>query len=162
MDFHASLAKLTRSPVFKEWHGKNKDAFLAHGFLMLDEANKDMWQFGFYEEKKERMVTFLVGETIKHTEEQEVLKSEGTIDKLPVNDVKITPEEALVTFKKIISENYKSEIPLKQFFIVQHAEGHTMYNMTVFTQSFKTVNVKIDAKTGNVIKHDMQVLADFG
>ncbi len=162
MDLHATLAQLTRHSVFKEWQVKNPNYFLAHAFVMLDEPNKDTWQIGFYSQEKERMVTFVITPTtVQHTEEQEVLKKEGTIEQLKPEEVKLTVEEALKTAKKCYEENYKAEKTIKQFFIIQNTEGHTMFNITYFTQSLKTINIKIDAKTGKIIKHSMQSLAEF-
>jgi len=161
MEVQEKIGKLTTSTVFKEWNNKNKGYYLAHVFIMMDEANKNIWQVGFYNPEKERMVTFLITEgDIKHTEEQEVLKKEGTIEKLEINKIKINPEEALETAKKCFSE-YK-DIAIKEFFILQNAEEHNMYNITYFTQSLKTVNIKIDAETGKIIKHNMQKLCEFG
>lgn len=163
MDFHATLARLTRHPTFTDWHNSNKDAFLAHGFLMLDEANKDTWQIGFYNPKTERMTTFHVSpDTVKKTEDQEVLKKEGDIEPLQPEHVKINAEDALQTAKTCFAEHYKGEKDIKHFFILQNTEGHHLYNITYFTQSLKTINIKIDAQTGDIIKHSKQDLAMFG
>lgn len=163
MDLHETLARLTRNSIFKDWHVKNKDYFLAHAFVMLDQPNKGIWQIGFYNAEKERMVTFVVSETdIQHTEDQEVLKETTGIQPLKPEDVTLTVEDALKTAKICMQENYRAEIPLKEFFIIQNAEEHTMFNITYFTQSLKTINIKIDAKTGKMIKHSMQSLAEFG
>ncbi len=162
MNLHETLARLTRHSVFKDWQSKNKDYFLAHAFVMLDEPNKGIWQIGFYNSDKERMVTFVVSDTdIQHTEEQEVLKETTGIQPLKAEEVTLTVEKALKTAKDCTQENYRAEIPLKEFFIIQNAEEHTMFNITYFTQSLKTINVKIDAKTGKIIKHSMQSLAEF-
>ncbi len=162
MDLHETLARLTRNSIFKDWHSKNKKYFLAHAFVMLDEANKGVWQIGFYNAEKERMVTFVVSDTdIQHTEDQEVLKETTGIQQLKPEDVTFAVEDALKTAKDCLKENYRAEIPLKEFFIIQNAEGHTMFNITYFTQSLKTINIKIDAKTGKMIKHSMQSLAEF-
>ncbi|MCX6708408.1 MAG: PepSY domain-containing protein [Candidatus Woesearchaeota archaeon] len=159
MDIHTTLAKLTRHPIFKEWHEKNKEYYLAHAFVMLDEANKNCVQVGFYNPEKERMVTFFVSDDVQKTDEQEVLRSEGTIQPLRPEEVKLTIEEALQIAEKCFKE-YK-EIAIKHFFIIQNTEGHTMFNITYFTQSLKTVNIKIDANSGKIIKHSVQNLAQF-
>ena len=161
MEVQEKIGKLTTSLLFKEWHQKNTGYYLAHIFIMLDEVNKHTWQIGFYNSEKEKMITFLMtNDKIQHTAEQEVLKKEGTIEKLNLEKIKITPEEALEKAKKCFSE-YK-DIPLKEFFIIQNTEGHHMYNVTYFTQSMKTVNIKIDAETGEIIKHNIQKLCEFG
>jgi len=163
MDLHETLAKLTRHPLFIEWHEKNKEYFLAHAFVMLDEANKNTWQIGFYNAEKEKMVTFILSDkVVQHTEEQEVLRSEADIQPLKPEEVTHSVEDALNTTKKCLEENYRGEKPIKEFFIIQHAEGHAMFNITYFTQSLKTINIKIYAKTGKIFKHSVQSLAEFG
>ena len=37
-----------------------------------------------------------------------------------------------------------------------------MYNFTFITQTFQTLNVKIDSKTGDVIEHKLYSLMDIG
>ena len=162
MDIQEALARLTRTTIFKEWHEKNKEYYLAHAFIMLDEPNKNTWQIGFYNSSKERMVTFmLTGNDVQHTEDQEVLKKEGTIEKLNPSEIKIHVQQALDTAKECLQKEYKGQTPLKEFFIIQNAEKHHMYNITYFTQSLTTINIKIDAGTGKIIKHTSQKLADF-
>jgi len=162
MDLHEILARLTRHSIFKEWHSKNSEYFLVHAFVLLDEVNKGICQIGFYNHEKERMVTFMVSPTeVQVTQEQEVLKKESTIQKLNPEDVKLTIEDALKISKQCIKENYSAETPLKEFFIIQNTEGQTMFNITLFTQSFHTINIKINATTGKLIKHSKQQLAEF-
>lgn len=163
MDFHKALHTLTNNLSFKHWHKEHNNAFLAHGFLMLDEANKDTWQIGFYDEQKQRMTTFLVnGNKVEHTDEQEILQGPAPIQKLDPSEIKIEAEKAMEIANKLVKEEYGKEMLLKHFFIIQHAEGSTIYNVTYFTQTFKTINVKIDAEDGKILKHNIQVLAEFG
>lgn len=163
MDIHEAIARLTRNTTFTAWHKKNSDYFLAHAFVMLDEPNKNTWQIGFYHPEKERMITFIMtGNDVQHTEEQEVLKTEGAIQPLKIEEVKTTILEALQTARNCLKEHYKTEQPIKEFFIIQNAEGHTMFNITFFTQSLKTINIKINTVDGKIIKHSMQNLAEFG
>jgi len=162
MDFHASLAKLTSHAIFREWHKKHQENFLAHGFMMLDDANKDVWQIGFYNPNNSKITTFIVGKTIEHTAEQEVLESGAAIQKLPVEEVKVEPQKALATAKEILEKDFAREIPIKEFFIIQHIDKRTVFNITYFTQSFKTVNIKLDAGSGELISKNIQALMDFG
>jgi len=163
MDFHATLAQLTRHPSFKAWHAKNKDYFLAHAFVLFDEANKDLWQIGFYHAKNEKMITFIVSpDKVEHTEEQDVLKSTIALEKLEPDKVTIPIDDALKTAHELFTKDYRAEKSIKQFFIIQTIEAKPVFNITYFTQSFKTVNIKIDAANGKLIKADLQNLAEFG
>lgn len=157
MDFHRQLSRLTQSVDFKEWHDNNTDFFLAHAFLMLDEANKDTWQFGFYSPIKDLMVSFFVSTTISHSDEQKVLKKDE-VAKLDPSFVKIEVRKALEIANDVFN-NYK-ENALKSFFIIQNIDNKTIFNFTFFTQSFNTVNIRIDAETGEVIHESKKKLMD--
>lgn len=160
MNVQKKIAKITSNALFKEWHNANKNCFLAHLFVMLDEPNKNTIQAGFYNPEKEKMTTFiLTGDRVQKTEEQEVLKKEGKIEKLELGKIKLSVEDALSKAEEVFKE-YK-DILLKKFFIIQNAEGHTMFNITYLTKTFKTVNIKIDAETGEVFKHSSQKLMNF-
>lgn len=162
MDFHKALHTLTNDLSFKHWHKEHAQTFLAHGFLMLDEANKDTWQIGFYDEQKQRMTTFLVnGNKVEHTDEQEILQGPAPIQKLNPSEVKIEAQKAIGIANDLVKKEYGKEMILKHFFVIQHAEEHTIYNVTYFTQSFKTINIKINAENGEILKHNIQALADF-
>lgn len=159
MDIHEALGKLTTDLKFKDWQKDNPECFLAHGFMMLDDANKDQWQIGFFDPKTGKMKTFVVGKTIEHMEEQEILK-QGELVKLELSNVKIGPDEAMEKAQECFNK-YK-QIPLKKFFILQQVDGRTVYNVTFFTQAFNTVNIKIDAADGTTVEETEQKLATFG
>ena len=44
---------------------------------------------------------------------------------------------------------------------MQKTDLGAIYNITFFTQSFKTINVKVSAITGKVIDHSSQDLMGF-
>lgn len=162
MDVHKALADLTRHVIFKDWHKENQDYFLAHAFVMLDEPNKNTWQIGFYNTNDQQMVTFILdGQSVKKTEGQEVLKSEGDIKPLKPEHIKLSVEDALAKATQCYQEHYKGEPHIKHFFIIQNIDGQHLFNITYFTQAFNTINIKIDAETGDIIKHTKQKLAAF-
>ena len=161
MDFHQVLNKLTGHVVFKHWHADHTNYFLAHAFKMLDDANKNEWQIGFYSLQDEQMVTFIVNGAIQKIEDQEVLKSKQVIEPLKTQDVALDMHSALQKGQECFNENYQG-IVAKQFFIIQQYDNLPIYNITYFLGSFETVNIKINAKTGEIIKHDRQKLLEFG
>ena len=162
MELDKALFELTKSSVFKKWNKENPYYFLAHGFLLLDEQNKDTWQIGFYNKEKDRMVTFFVKEQqVKKTEEQEILKSKVEIKKLNIEEVKLTTEKALQIAKDVMKDNYSKEPVIKMFFIIQNTDLGVIYNVTFLLQNFKTFNVKISAADGKVLRHSCEKLADF-
>ncbi|MBN1645343.1 PepSY domain-containing protein [Candidatus Woesearchaeota archaeon] len=162
MDLNTILERLHTSNEFKQWQKENKDFYLAHIFVMHDEANKGAFQIGYYNSNKDKMITFIMTpEEIKLTSEQEVMKAKQTINQLDAEKVKISFETALETAKKCREENYKNELIMKSFFILQELDKIPVFNITYLTHGFKTINIKINATTGEVVKHTIGVIAEF-
>ncbi len=163
MDLKQIIKDLEARSEFKEWKNNNHDFFLAHIFVMLDEANKNIFQIGFYNSNLERMTTFIVEkQDIKIIQDQEVLKSEGNIQELILNDINISVEDALSASEKLKNEKYKNEIIVKKFFIVQRTNLGDIFNITFFTASFKTINMKISTLNGKILKDSISDLMTFG
>lgn len=159
MDFHEALARLTRHPVFKDWHAAHPDAYLAHGFVMLDEANKDDWQIAFYDKLANKVTPFIVHEQeVQQLETQDTLQ-QTTVHKLDPVHVQVTPDDALTRAEDAFKKH--NENALKTFYIIQNTGEHTVYNITYFTQGFNTINIHIDAETGKTIHETKQKLMDF-
>ena len=154
--FHEKLKQLLESSEFKAWKQEHEDFFLAHAFFMEDGE----WQFGFFNPKTEKIVTFICGDKIIHNKEEGVLKSDVKITKLKSDDIKIKLAHAFEKAKEILNEKYKNQFVTKNFVIIQNVEK-PIFNITFLAQNFNTINIKVDAKTGEVIHHSAQVLASF-
>jgi len=164
MELKDVLAKLESSDEFASWNTHHKNAFLAHAFVMLDDANRNTWQVGYYDEEQGLMSTFVVsGEKIDLIPDQEVLKADQRILPLKPEDVVIPLADALAAAQKAKLEHYPQEQIAKTFFIIQHVEAHgPVFSITYFTAAFKTINIKISSKKGTVEHHSIQALAAFG
>ncbi len=55
-----SVKTLESSKEFKAYKKENPEAFLTHIFYMPDELNKNVFQIGYYDAKKDRITTFFV------------------------------------------------------------------------------------------------------
>lgn len=162
MDFHKTLSQLHKSKEYKEWKKKHADFYLAHAFVMIDEPNKDIIQIGYYNDKTDRMATFIISpDKISVVPDQEVMKAEQHISELDSEKIKLTIAEALAVSKKCLDEYYKKEQIMKSFFIIQELEGMPMFNITYLTSGFKAINMKISAADGKIIKHSAGVIAQF-
>lgn len=163
MQFKDLIKEIESKKEFKEWKNKHNDFYLVHAFVMMDEANKDTWQIGYYHKEDNKMVTIVKqGGKIDFVPEQGILKASEEIHPLNPEEIKITPEEAIDTAKECIKKHYQTEPVIKYFFILQHFEGETIYNITYITNTFKTINIKVSAIDGKIIKHSCEKLADFG
>jgi hypothetical protein len=164
MELKEILAQLEKNNAFKEWRAGHAQAFLAHAFVILDEANKDAWQVGYFDEASSTMTTFVLkSDAVQLIPDQEVMKAEQRILPLKPEEVTLPTADALGIAQRDKVAHYPRETPAKTFFIIQNLAAHgTVYNITFFTTSFKTINLKLDAKTGKVVHRSIQELAAFG
>lgn len=156
------LKRLEENKEFKEWKKSHEDSFLAHVFKMLDDANKDDWQVGYYN-KDDTITTFIITPNdLKIAETEEILKRpDAKIQKLDKNNIKIDITQALQTAEKIQVKEYKQALPSKIITILQKLDMGQVYNITYITQTFKFLNFKIDASNGKVLKKSLQSMMDF-
>ena len=163
MEFHEVLKQVQRTEEFQTWKKDHENYFLAHAFVLLDEPNKDIWQIGFYNSEKEKMATFIYDKgSISIVPDQEVLKTGDSIKPLLQEDVKLTVAEALEKAKEVMEEHYKGKQVMKTFFIIQHIEDRSVFNITHLTQGFETINIKVSTIDGKIVKHSVSRLAEFG
>lgn len=162
MDLHKTILQLHKSKEYKDWKANHTGFYLAHAFVMLDEPNKNEMQIGYYNDKTDRMATFIISPDKIHViPDQEVMKAEQRISELDLNKIKMTIEEALSVAKKCLDDHYKKEPIMKSFFIIQELEGMPMFNITYLTTGFKAINIKISSIDGKIIKHSAGVIAQF-
>ena len=147
------IKRLESSKEFKKYVEKNKDIFLAHVFYMFDKANEGIIQIGYYNKKTEMIVTFVLEENkIRINPEEKVFKEQKTvIEPIDLTEIKITVEEAIEIADKIQKDKYSVHVPLKKIAILQHLPLGQVWNVTYLTQSFKTLNIKIDSKTKKIL-----------
>jgi len=162
MEVHAVLDRLQASKEFLGWHKTHPEGFLAHVFVMLDEANKDAWQIGFFSPLTEKITTFLVGKTsIDVSLDAEIMKSDFGVQRLSPEEICVEPSVALNTANQARLAKYKADSSLKLFYVIQQTGHGQVYNITYFTQTFKTLNYKISTKTGDLVSESAQQLVAF-
>ena len=156
------INKLKESKEFKEWGEKNKGSFLAHVFKMLDDANRDDWQIGFYN-KDDTITTFVIANNeVKIANTENIFKRpEAKIRKLDEEKIKIDITNALETAEKTQVKEYKQEEPMKIITILQSLDIGQVYNITYVTKTFKVLNFKIDSSNGKVLKKTLKSIMDF-
>ena len=161
MEFKEVVEHVEKSDEFKEWRKTNND-FLAHAFVLLDEANKDIWQIGYFNEADKKVTTFIFENgKINLVPPQDILESGDKILLLDASEVKLNHEEAVNTANEFRKNTYPREIIAKTFFIIQKNDLGAIYNISFFSNGFNVVNVKVSAVDGKILKHDMKALAGF-
>ena len=162
MEITDIIKRLEESKEYKGWQKNNKSSFLAHIFKLLDEANKDDWQVGFYN-KDDTMTTFILTPAEINIAESENIfkKPDAKVQKLDEEKIKIDITKALETAKKVQTKEYKQETPSKIIAILQRLDIGQVYNITYFTQTFKILNFKIDSCNGRILKKSLTNAMDF-
>ncbi len=162
MEIKDVLFELESNLEFKDWRKSHKDDFLAHAFVMLDDANIDSWQIGFFNSKKNQMTTFIIEKNaLKMIPDQEILKSDIGIFALAANEVQVSIHCALNLATQLLRKEYSAKNVIKTFFIIQQLRDVPIYNITFFTQDFKTINIKINAANEKILHHSISSVADF-
>ena len=155
MNVLEAIEKLEKSKEFNDWKKDNKKSYLAHSFRMLDEANKNLWQIGYFNPETNLISVFVVNGEITKNPDAEVFKEEKKlVNSLDKSKVKIFEDKALENANKILEEKYKGNNVFKTFMILQNLDKHgQIWNITFITDKFQSVNIKIDAENGECESH---------
>lgn len=154
---------LLQDQVYTAW--KSDDYTLAHAFLMKDSQQFEPdWHFGFYNKTKDDMVTFVVSrDTIIKEHHTEMAKKDGAlILPLDLTKVGISVDQAMTIVDSIIREDKHMGVKTTMFLLQHIPSIGQVWNITVITLTFKTVNIKIDATTGNILSKNSHNLLDMG
>ncbi len=157
------IKKLEKSKEFLAYRKDNKpeNTFLAHAFIMLDENDNGEWQFGYFNDKNERMTSFFCGNKISASQETEVFKKPDTkISALNLGNVKFGFEEAKKTAEEILGKKHGGESPMKKIFILQNLDQQ-VWNITFFTKTYNIINIRINSETGKVVKDESMSILKF-
>lgn len=155
MKFKDALKKLEESKEFREWHKENKACYLTHGFIMVDPTIKQEWQIGYYHPDNEIISSFNVNGSVTKNPDAEAFKKEGKIEKLVVDKIKISLQEAEKKADAVQDEKYRAHTPTKKIFIIQKLDVGQVWNITYVTKTFSTLNIKVDSDTGKVVSDDL-------
>ena len=159
MKFLEALEKLKESEIFKNWNKDHKDSFLAHGFIMSSEKSEGEWQIGFFNPKSLKVLTFVILNEITMNPESEVMNKE--IIALDINLIKSTVDEAFEKADEVQKEKYSTHLPLKKMAILQNSPEGQVWNITLITRTFKTLNINVSTLNGEVVKDQLVEIFSF-
>jgi len=163
MDLKSALKKLEVSKDFKAWNKKNKNTYFSYAFKIQQDMTNE-WQLGFYNSKKDKITTFVINDSsIRIRPEEDVFKREETkVNKINIEKIKLTFEAALNKADYFQSKNYPNDKSIKTIVILQNISSYgDIWNITYITESFNTLNMKIDASNGKVIEHNLASVFSF-
>ncbi len=162
MDIHDALHAIESSSSFRKWRSKNTSCYLSHAFKMFQDEHKE-WQLGFYEPKTEKITTFLVSpEHVEKREAEEVFKKEEHIQKLEIPATLLPLSDVLQKTNAFQQQNYPRDKSMKTIALLQSLpEYGSVWNITLVTQAFNTLNMKIHPSTGEILDHKMSSIFSF-
>ena len=164
MDFKATLKKLEDNSKFKSWKKNNKNSYFSYAFKIPQEMKEDEWQLGFYNKKNDKIFTFVVkGSNIEMKPEEDVFKKEDMkVNEVQLSKVKLTFDNALSKANEFQEKNFPKDKSVKTIAIMQNLpELGNIWNITYVTETFNTLNMKIDASTGKVLENNLSSIFSF-
>ncbi|MFC1732950.1 hypothetical protein ACFL6I_21835 [candidate division KSB1 bacterium] len=163
MRIKKEIETLHNSKEFKDWKEKNKESYISYALFMTGEK-EDNVEIGYYNKKNDKVTTFVMGEKgIEIKPEENVFKKPGMeVEELDVNEVKIDIPEATKIADNLQKTKYPAELPMKLIMILQKLSPlGNIYNVTFVTKTFKTLNIKIDSSSGDVVEDRLVELMQF-
>ena len=160
------LKKVESSTPYSSWKKKHPQGYLSHFFCPITAyfQLKSEWEVGFYEPQSERITVFACGETVtvKENEDEVFKKPEQKVEELKINLASIPYAKAVDVFAANIEELFPKAGRGDGFVILQSLEQKALWNFTFITKDLKFINLKINAKTGEVDSHLSMDLIDRG
>ncbi|MBI4452216.1 hypothetical protein HY637_02195 [Candidatus Woesearchaeota archaeon] len=163
MDLKPALKKLEESTSFKDWQKKNKSTYFSYAFRIPQEMPNE-WQLGFYNAKKDKITTFVMkDDAVSIRAEEDVFKRDETkVKEIKVEKVMLTFDNVMGKANEFQQKNYPNDKSVKTIAILQNVQEYgTIWNITYVTQSFNTLNMKIDASTGKILEHNLSSVFSF-
>lgn len=163
MDINEELGKLFDSDDYRDYKKKYTDSYLVHVFFSKAKS-VDIIEAGYYNIKDGSITSFKLGKEILLSSTEMPLKdnnSKSSIKELDLKKVNYGFNDALSAALKLQKEKYPKESALKEIIVLQDLGDGPLYNITFITSTFKTLNIKINAKTLDTLSHDLVPLIQF-
>lgn len=152
-DIKQELERIHDSEDYKTCKEQNPDLILVSAFFMGTDLNEVNWELTFYSKEKHKNFIFK-----EEAEEHEIFqKEEHELQELKLEKVKVTPEEAWVKTESLAQCHSLA----KAIVVLQVQNNQIIWNITWITNELKFMNVRIDAVTDEVIRHEINSLTDL-
>jgi hypothetical protein len=158
MNLEEAKTLLNEAESYKSW--EKEDHYLCHIFFTSDKMQ--IFQFGYYSPKKDLITTFLVSEaeTVKEGESKAFKQPDAIIEELDLDQVKVHIVDAFDVAEEIRKAKHPSFGVLKKMVVIQCMK-EPIFNITLITNAFETLNIKINAITKEVISDKIVKIAEF-
>ncbi len=160
MEAKEAIEAVKGSEEYAHWKEANTDGYLSGFFTLMEKDSEGDQLVLFYEPGKDRVISFNASNP-SDVREDDVMKAGKTVLELSLDDVELTMETAMKSAEELYEAEYQQKVSVKTIIILQHLEEGVLWNITFVTPQFKTVNVRLDAKTGEIKKHEEVSLFEF-
>jgi len=152
-----AIKELQKIKEFKDFKKKNPKAYLASCVVIVDGKNVGDWQVDFYIPKKHKMATFVLKDKVELKGEDDIFQKEkAEVEELELSSVKIDLNKMLKLLEDLRKEKYPGDFPNKIIVVLQKFKNNMIWNVTCLTTTLKILNVKFDAKGGNVLEDKIE------
>ncbi|MAE13212.1 hypothetical protein CMO92_01485 [Candidatus Woesearchaeota archaeon] len=151
------ITKVESSESYKEFIKNHPDYYLVHLFCMQPDEN---WQAGYYSEKEDKIVIFS-GTPVMNSTEEDSFKKQGIIHPLPINEITIDADKAIQLAEQAKNTKHSAETINKKIIILQIIE-QPVWNITLISDSFSMINIRIHAKTGETLRIKADSILSLG
>ena len=157
------LDNMEESEEFKRWKKEHADSYLAHIFRMDSAGSEELCLIGYYN-PDDTITSFEInGKDIVLKSCEKIFKQDSSaVKKLEMDKVSLDFKQIKSIAEEFRKKKYKNELPSKKIFILQNIDIGQVWNVTIVTLTFNTLNLKIDANTGEVIQHNLTSLMQMG
>jgi len=152
------LTIVEKSDVFKQYKEENPDSYLVHYFSMQKKTEREE-QIGYFSLKTKLVTTFSKEPAIAGSDEP--ASKDDIVKELDISQVTVSLDDALKAAHEVMKENYSSQNVTQEICVLQNL-GEQLWNLTLITSAFNMINIRVDAKTGDVIKHEQHSIMSLG
>ncbi|MBI5391926.1 hypothetical protein HZB00_02900 [Candidatus Woesearchaeota archaeon] len=139
-----------------------KEGFLCGVFIMAPakDIENTVWQLDFYNKEKDVITSYKDTNpvAIEHRDDQVFKEEKTSVNELKLEEVKVSPEEALKAAKKILKDKHETA---DQVIIILQQQEIPMWNISFLTSTFNLLNIKINARKLNVVEEKIASLLSF-
>jgi hypothetical protein len=164
VDFVDIINSIESSAEFKDFIKKYPHYYLVHVFRIIDNDAPSNWQIGYYSKDTDKIVVFEYNNdmVMMHSPE-DALKKEEYIQQLNIENLKLSHDNIIDIINEFYRVNYKYDLLSKAIYLLQNLPEHgQVWNVTIITHNYSVINIKMDAATGDVLKHEKHNLMEWG
>jgi len=154
MNLKEEYNNLLKTEMYKEFMEHNPDYKLTHFFIVYENKQFVEKQIGFYSNKEDKVVSF---DLIKHksSEPEDAAKTSGSIPSFNINDISLDIVNAIKLADNMVKDNYSAHNINKYICVLQIIDNILIWNFTLITNTLNMINIRINAKTKEIISHNM-------